>query len=246
MAVLDQISEEELLEIYRTLNKAFGHQRWWPAEEWFETIVGAILAQNVSWTGAQKAVSALINSDLASPQSLITAGPDSIADLIHSSRYYNQKAKKLIIFSEWFIKHYKGDKTLMSADKTEKIRNSLLELKGFGPETVDSILLYACNKPVFVIDAYTRRIGSRRGWFSDAASYQQIQDFFTQRLHPDVDLYNDYHAQLVRLGSQICKTAPNCDACPIRICSERWKCHYMINKEHTPRTKTGTVYHDSS
>ena len=169
---------QNLIILYQKLRDTYGHQGWWPAEEWFEIIVGAILAQNVSWIGASKAVCALKRSGLLFPRSLLDAGTDTIADLIHSSRYYNQKTKKLLIFSEWFIKTYQGRESSICSQHTGELRRELLSLKGFGPETVDSILLYACKKPVFVVDAYTRRIGSRFGWFPEEITYEEMQNYF--------------------------------------------------------------------
>ena len=206
---------------YSALLHNFGHQNWWPSDSDFETVIGAILAQNVSWNGAYNAITNIKKDGLLHPHPLSQADVKTIAPLIRSSRYYNQKAEKIVLFMEFFIDRFKGSMTVMAAEDLSLLRSELLALKGFGPETVDSILLYACHKPVFVVDAYTRRVGSRQGWYNETISYQQMQEFFTARLPEDVLLYNDFHAQIVRLCSTICKTSPGCDICPVRNISER-------------------------
>ena len=208
--------ETPLIAFYSALKDAHGLQHWWPAESAFETIIGAILAQNVSWTGAYKAVCALKEAGLMDPHLLFQAGEDTIAPLIRSSRYYNQKTGKIMVFLSWFLENCDGEISKMASLPCLKVRRELLNLTGFGPETVDSVLLYALDKPVFVVDAYTRRIGSRQGWFSEDITYAGMQEFFMDRLPSDVSLYNDFHAQIVYLGNRICKKNPNCSACPVR------------------------------
>ncbi|MBN1165563.1 MAG: endonuclease III domain-containing protein [Methanospirillaceae archaeon] len=210
------IKRERILAFYHTLLQHFGHQHWWPSETDFETVLGAILAQNVSWTGADRAVCSLREAGMTNPAALYAADHAAIAPLIRSSRYYNQKTEKIILFMRYFMIRFDGDMTRMADEDTRILRKELLALRGFGPETVDSILLYACKKPVFVIDAYTRRIGSRRGWFPETIPYQEMQEYFTALLPKDTELYNDLHAQIVALGSTICTTKPVCDACPVR------------------------------
>ncbi len=214
-----------LIQFYMTLRDAHGLQHWWPADTAFETIIGAILAQNVSWKGARQAVCALQEAGLMDADMLYQAGQDTIAPLIRSSRYYNQKARKIMTFLKWFLETCDGDVSRMASLPTDQVRKELLNLSGFGPETVDSILLYALEKPIFVVDAYTRRIGSRQGWFEDDASYDQMQEFFMNRLSPDVPLYNDYHAQIVYLGNKLCKKTPLCSLCPVRDTGIR-QCQY--------------------
>jgi endonuclease-3 related protein len=205
-----------LVSFYSALKDAHGLQHWWPSESAFETIIGAILAQSVSWTGAHKAVCALKDAGLLEPHLLFKAGPDTIAPLIRSSLYYNQKARKIMIFLSWFLDTCDGEISKMASLPCLTVREELLQLSGFGPETVDSILLYALEKPVFVADAYTRRIGSRQGWFSEDITYAGMQEFFMSRLPQDIPLYNDFHAQIVYLGNRICKKNPGCSSCPVR------------------------------
>jgi len=220
------INQEDLLTCYHSLYTSFGDQGWWPSSGWFETIIGAVLAQNVSWGGASQAVSSLKDAGLLDPEKILQSSQEVIAPLIRSSRYYNQKAERILIFVRFFADRYGSDSTRMNKEDTGILRSLLLNLKGFGPETVDSILLYACEKPVFVVDAYTRRIGSRIGLFKADASYQQMQDFFMARLNPDTRLFNDYHAQIVHLGNIICRTKPLCKSCPLRKMDGRLQCTY--------------------
>ncbi len=219
----------DLVKWYTALLNAFGPRNWWPADSAFETIIGAILAQNVSWNGAYQAACALKEAGLMDAHALIQAGPDTIAPLIRSSRYYNQKAQRIIIFLTWFFETCHGDISTMASWDLGHIRRELLHLSGFGPETVDSILLYALEKPVFVVDAYTRRIGYRQGWFHEHASYADMQQFFMDRVSPDIPLYNDFHAQIVYLGNAICKKTPRCTDCPVRKISRKHQCQYALN-----------------
>jgi len=229
-----EISGENLLAYYNALLTSFGNRGWWPAEGWFETIVGAVLAQNVSWTGASQAVLALKEAGLLDPNQILMTSQETIAPLIRSSRYYNQKAERLQVFARFFIERYNGEQTLMDREDADTLRRLLLDLKGFGPETVDSILLYACEMPIFVVDAYTRRLGSRIGWFAADVSYQQMQEFFTTKLKPDTALFNDFHAQIVYLGNTVCKTRPLCSSCPFKEMDDRLRCRYTSPDDQNP------------
>jgi endonuclease-3 related protein len=209
--------QKELLEIYDALLANFGHRGWWPAAEGpFEVIIGAILTQNVAWSNAKKAVDGLKNAGLMTPEKLYAAHTEDIAPLIRSSRFYNMKAQKIKNFMQFFKEEYDLDFNAMSREDPGVLREKLLCVKGLGKETVDSVLCYACNMPVFVVDAYTKRIFSRYGLVSPDDDYDDIQAFFTSNLPEDVSLYNDFHAQIVHLGNAVCKTSPECDACPIR------------------------------
>ena len=207
---------EDLLDIYSTLSAAFGHQHWWPAETPFETMVGAILAQNVSWTNAARAVRNLQDAGMLDPHLLAAADAGEIARLIVPSLFYNQKAGRIREFARVYAAEFRADPAAMAAVETGALRERLLALRGLGKETVDTILLYACEKPVFVVDAYTRRIFSRYGLLPEGASYDRTQRLFAENLEEDVALFNDYHAQIVRLGNTICKKSPLCDRCPVR------------------------------
>lgn len=207
---------EDLIQIYDALFAAFGHQHWWPAKTPFETMVGAILTQNVSWTNAAQAIANLEDAGMLDPHLLAAADTADIAPLIVPSRYYNQKAERIREFSRVYVREFRADPAAMAAMETGELRERLLALRGFGKETTDTILLYVCEKPVFVVDAYTRRIFSRYGFLPEGASYDLTQRLFAENLEPDAELFNDYHAQIVRLGNTICKRSPLCDRCPIR------------------------------
>ena len=213
-----------LSRIYDTLFAAFGHQHWWPAETAFETMIGAILTQNVSWTNAARAVRNLESAGMLDPCLLAKADPGEIARLIVPSRFYNLKAERIREFARVYVAEFEGDPAVMAAVETSALRERLLAVRGLGKETVDSILLYACGKPVFVVDAYTRRIFSRYGLLPADASYDRMQRLFAENLPPDAALFNDYHAQVVFLGNTVCKKSPLCDRCPIRAVNGQVRC----------------------
>lgn len=215
---------EDLSLIYDALFATFGHQGWWPAETPFETMVGAILTQNVSWTNAARAVANLEDAGMLDPRLLASADTADIARLIVPSRYYNQKAERIREFARVYVAEFDADPAAMAAVEAGELRERLLAIRGFGKETVDTILLYACEKPIFVVDAYTRRIFSRYGLLPEGASYDQTQRLFAGNLEPDVALFNDYHAQIVRLGKTTCKRSPLCNRCPIREIHEGLAC----------------------
>ncbi len=207
---------DDLTAIYDDLFAAFGHQHWWPAKTPFETMVGAVLTQNVSWKNAAQAIRNLEDAGMLDPHLLAAADAADIARLIVPSRYYNQKAERVLGFARVYVAEFGADPAAMAAVETSELRERLLALRGFGKETADTILLYVCEKPVFVVDAYTRRIFSRYGLLPEGASYDQTQRLFAGNLAPDAELFNDYHAQIVRLGNIICRRSPLCDRCPIR------------------------------
>ena len=214
----------DLLAIYDALHAAFGHQHWWPAETSFETMIGAILAQNVSWTNAAKAIVNLKSADLLDPDRLTAADTGDVARMITPTRFYNQKADRIQEFSRIYIDEFQADPAVMAAVETGALRKRLLAVRGFGKETVDTILLYACEIPVFVVDAYTRRIFSRYGLLPENPSYDRTQRLFADHLPRDVELFNDYHAQIVMLGKTACRKSPLCDRCPIRTVHETLPC----------------------
>lgn len=206
---------KELLNIYNSLLNAFGHRNWWPAEGPFEVIIGAILTQNVSWNNTGKAIDNLKAANKLDPLALYKSSPHDIAPLIRPSRFYNMKSVKIKSFMDFYFKKYGGDLTAMSGEYPAVLRKKLLAVKGLGQETVDCILLYACGMPVFVVDAYTKRIFLRQGILKGDPSYEEIQGYFMANLPEDVALFNDFHAQIVHLGNSICKSIPRCEACPI-------------------------------
>jgi endonuclease III related protein len=206
----------DLLRLYRLLLSHFGPRHWWPADTPFEVMVGAILTQNTAWSNVEKAIASMKAEDVMTPESVAAIDIRKLRQLIRSSGYYNQKADRLKLYVRYFLAEYGGAIKKMAAEDTAALRSKLLALKGIGPETADSILLYALGKPVFVVDAYTRRAFARLGFIPPDADYHSTQQFFTARLPRDLALYNDFHAQIVYLGKDYCRTKPRCDACPLQ------------------------------
>jgi len=208
--------KKTLASIYRRLYRRFGSQHWWPGETPFEVMVAAILTQNTSWQNVEKAIRRLKKAGLLTPKKLNALDKRKLAAYIHSAGYFNVKALRLKNFLKLFVGNYAGSVKKMSSRDTQGLREELLSVNGIGPETADSILLYALNKPVFVVDAYTRRILSRHGLTGPDAPYQEIQNFFMKNAKNEVKLYNEYHALLVKLGKDFClKSAPKCALCPL-------------------------------
>ncbi len=207
--------EPDLLEIYNRLYSAFGPQHWWPATSRMEMIVGAILTQNTSWKNVEKALGSLKKESALSPKALYAIPQLKLARLIRSSGFFNLKAKRLKEFVTFLFEVYDGSLNRMFSEKPALLRSKLLSIRGLGPETVDSILLYAGGFPSFVVDAYTKRIFSRHHFFEEDSSYQTVQDFFMNRLRLDPKLYNEYHALLVKVAKLFCKKKPECEQCPL-------------------------------
>lgn len=207
--------KRNLLNIYQILYKSFGPQHWWPGETPFEIIIGAILTQNTNWQNVEKAIDNLKQHNHLTPPAIKKIYINKLAQHIRSSGYFNIKARRLKEFIKFLYNNYNGNLTAMGKSNLALLREQLLEVKGIGPETADSILLYALNKPVFVIDAYTKRIFSRHKFFHEKSAYHEIQDFFMKNLPNKIQLFNEYHALIVRLGKEYCKTKPLCGNCPI-------------------------------
>jgi len=202
--------------IFDRLYSFFGPQHWWPADSPFEVTVGAILTQNTNWSNVEKAINNLKKRNLLSADKLHRLSKERLASLIVPVGYYNIKAKRLKEFLGFLLKGYQGNIKKMSLMDTLLLRQQLLAVNGIGPETADSILLYALNKPIFVVDAYTKRILLRHRLIKENDDYVQIQNLFMQNLKPEVKLFNEYHALLVRLGKEIClKNRTKCDVCPL-------------------------------
>lgn len=207
---------------YRRLYSFFGSQRWWPADSPFEVMIGAILTQNTSWSNVEKAISNLKKSGLLNPADLYKLPHRRLASLIRPAGYYNVKARRLKNFLRFFIKRYGASVARMSRADARSLRQELLCVNGVGQETADSILLYALNKPVFVVDAYTKRVLLRHRFIDEDAGYEKIQGLFTKNLRPLVRLFNEYHALMVRLGKEFClKNKPRCSVCPLKTKSRK-------------------------
>ncbi len=214
----------DLLKIYDLLNGYFGDLHWWPAEEPFEVMVGAILTQNTAWTNVEKAIRALKETRLLTPGAIDRIDEETLAGIIRPSGYYHVKAKRLKALVRFFLEEYSGNIRDMSAEELPLLREKLLAIQGVGPETADCILLYACGKPVFISDAYTRRILQRHRLIPDDAEGHQIRELFMTHLPHDASLFNQFHALFVYTGKTFCRAKPKCDPCPLRILhSERKK-----------------------
>ena len=205
-----------LLKIYNSLYNYFGPLNWWPGDTPFEIMVGAILTQNTSWSNVEKAINNLKKENLLEPRKLYRINQEELAQLIKPSGYYNIKARRLKNFVNIFVNDFEGSAEKMFSGDSRELRKKLLKVNGIGPETADSILLYAGKKPFFVVDAYTKRIFSRHKLISKDSTYYQIQEFFIKNLDRDVKLFNEFHAQIVMLGKTICTSKnPDCAKCPI-------------------------------
>jgi endonuclease III related protein len=209
------MSSSALMDIYRRLYEFYGPQHWWPGDTTLEIIVGAILTQNTSWSNVEKAIANLKRHDCLACERLHSLAHEELALLIRSAGYYNIKAQRLKNFFNWLFLEYAGDIDSLFDLAPSVLRRKLLSIKGIGPETADSICLYAFNKPVFVVDAYTARVFGRHLWVEPGSGYEQIQDIFHGGLERDAALFNEFHALTVRLGKDHCKPRPLCAGCPL-------------------------------
>lgn len=209
------LMRRQLLRIYDLLSDYFGDLHWWPGETPFEVIVGAILTQNTAWRNVEIAIANLQAAGMLSPEGILQTDDNTLAGLIRPSGYYNIKTQRLKAFIRFLHEEFGGNLGKMFAEDAPVLRKKLLQIKGIGEETADSILLYAGNIPVFVVDAYTRRILCRHGIIDEDATYGQIQALFLKHLPSSVPLYNQYHALLVNTGKDFCLKAPRCERCPL-------------------------------
>lgn len=206
----------DLINIYQKLYRSFGRQYWWPGETPFEIAVGAILTQNTNWGNVEKAINNLKKQDALSARAINEMPVKKLSELIRPAGYFNIKAKRLRSFINFLINDYNGSMKRMKNNDAHSLRGKLLNINGIGPETADSILLYALEKPIFVIDAYTRRVLSRHGVMEHDRPYDKFQELFHSSLKKDVILFNEYHALFVRAGKTFCKRKkPLCDECPL-------------------------------
>lgn len=206
----------DIKKTYGILYRHFGRQHWWPGDTPFEIAVGAILTQNTNWSNVEKAIGNLKRAGVSSPRKMYRLREKKLAELIRSSGYYNVKAKRLRAFLAMLCDKYGGSLKRLFRLPLVDLREVLLSVNGIGEETADSIILYAAGKPTFVVDAYTRRILTRHGSCKPDASYAEIKRLFESKLRPDVGLFNEYHALLVRLGKTLCRPRkPVCVECPL-------------------------------
>jgi len=207
-----------LRRFYRRLYRHFGPQRWWPARTRFEVILGALLTQNTSWANVRRALANLRRARALAPQKLASVLARRLSRWLRPSGYYRQKTRAVRAFLRHLQRRHAGSLTRLLRRPADALRSELLSLRGIGEETADSILLYAAGRPVFVIDAYTRRILSRHGLMPETAPYADLQDFFHRQLPRDAALFNEYHALLVAAGKTYChRQNPDCPRCPLGI-----------------------------
>jgi len=213
-----------LFELYEILRDEFGPQGWWPAETPFEVMVGAVLVQNTNWKNTEKAIQNLKDEALLDPHTLYQISDAELAELIRPVGYYRLKAKRLKNLLALLVEQYDGDLDAMFSVSLGQLRDELLAVNGVGPETADSILLYAGGIPSFVVDAYTCRILGRHGVIEPGADYHTVRDLCASAVEEDVELYQDFHAYFVKIGKNYCKKSkPACEQCPL----QNWQTIYL-------------------
>ncbi len=200
-----------LLTTFEALRAAHGPQRWWPAETPFEVMVGAVLTQNTAWVNVERGLARLTALTALAPESILELPEADLADCLRPVGYFNVKARRLRAFCAAFLAQ--GGLEGLSRLATPALRHRLLAVKGVGPETADDMLLYAFHRPVFVVDAYTRRLFVRLGDLAGNEGYETIRHAFEHALGPDTHLFNEYHALIVRHGKEVCRTRPRCGDC---------------------------------
>ena len=198
-------------EVLVRLQMQYGPQHWWPAQSKYEVMVGAILTQNTAWTSVEYAITNLKQAQVLSPEKILALPPRRLGKLIRPAGYYNIKAKRLRALTKWLVGN--GGFVKLRALQTGALRKSLLGIHGIGPETADAILLYAFGRPVFVVDAYTRRIFKRVGAIQDEQGYEAIRALFEKKLIASARQYNEYHALIVKHAKEACLKVPRCDVC---------------------------------
>lgn len=212
-----KLGYQDLMQIYNGLLGHFGPRHWWPADSTLEIVVGAVLTQSVAWKNVEKAINNLKLADMLSFDGILKTSEEELGQLIIPTLYWRMKAKKLKALFEFIASNYNSSFDVMFNRPLDELRLELLRVYGIGPETADSILLYAGQYPIFVIDAYTKRIFQRIGAFNEDINYDEMQKYFMESLPKEVPLYNEYHALIVGLGNQICTARkPKCGQCPIQ------------------------------
>jgi endonuclease-3 related protein len=205
-----------ILEVLERLFGRYGPQAWWPTQGGpFEVMVGAVLTQNTAWRNVERALENLRAESVLTPQGIQRLPQADLEELIRPAGYFRVKARRLRNLVDWVFARYDGSLAAMFATDIAELRADLLGVNGIGPETADSILLYAGNLPTFVVDVYTHRVWKRHGWIEPEADYHALKAHFEEGLPPDVARFNEYHALLVRVGKEHCGTRPRCEACPL-------------------------------
>ena len=212
---MSDYTQSMLTDMFNLMLDRFGPQDWWPGDGPFEMIIGAILTQNTNWTNVEKALANLKRENLLSVGDINEISAEKLAEYIRPAGYFNLKSKRLKNLVAMIAEEYDGDISLLFNENIDTQRMALLSVKGIGPETADSIILYAAKKPIFVIDTYTYRILNRHNMADEQVTYDELQDLFMDNLEPDHELFNEFHALLVRIGKDYCKKNPKCDNCPL-------------------------------
>lgn len=205
-----------LASMYDLMSAHFGPTHWWPGDTPFEIAVGAILTQNTAWTNVEKAIANLKQADLLDPRAILDGPDEQIERALQPSGYFRLKTKRLRGFCAHLVEHYGGSMVRMAKQPLEALRPELLGVYGLGPETADDILLYACGKVVFVVDAYTKRIFSRHGLIPTEIDYEDLRSFFEKHVPPDLHRYKEYHGLIVWTGKDFCRKSPKCEGCPLK------------------------------
>ncbi len=212
-AVTPVLSTQRVVALYKRLLAAYAEQGWWPAESPFEVMIGAVLTQNTAWTNVQRAITNLKQADCLRPEAMLALSDSRLAELIRPSGYYNVKTKRLrALLTAW---HRIGGFEAMSRMRTSELRTFLLDINGIGPETADDILLYAFERPVFIIDTYTRRLLSQLGMIRGDEPYTTLQQAMEHALRKHTGIYGEYHALIVRHAKQKCGRQPGCPHCMV-------------------------------
>jgi endonuclease-3 related protein len=212
-------SPEQLLDVYRRLRERFGPAGWWPARTPLEVCIGAVLVQNTAWTNVEKAIGVLRARGLLEFDRLHALRAARLAPFVRSSGFFRVKSRRLRALLDFLHREYGGEVDRMREEDPLALRAKLLEVPGIGRETADSIVLYAAGLPLFVIDAYTRRVFARLGMIEGDEPYDRLQSLFAAGLPRDAALYNDYHAQVVTLAKDVCRKRPRCESCPLaQVC----------------------------
>ncbi|MFO8031664.1 MAG: endonuclease III domain-containing protein [Desulfohalobiaceae bacterium] len=206
-----------LLQMYEAMYDTLGPSSWWPGHSALEVCLGAILTQNTNWANVEKALENLKKKELLHADRLLQLSQEELAELIRPAGYFRIKAARVQNFLQFLRQEVDLDVLALAREDLQVLRPKILTINGIGPETADSILLYALHQPVFVVDAYTQRILSRHALIPEEVSYQELQDFFMDALPRDVGLYNEFHALLVRTGKNWCKKKQaKCGECPLQ------------------------------
>lgn len=208
-------TQETLQHIYDALFEQYGPQHWWPGDTPFEIAVGAILTQNTNWSNVEKAINNIKRANALEARILDSLSPEKLEALIRPAGYYRVKTKRLKHFLTWLVENGDGKLANLAGHNTYDLRAELLAINGIGPETADSILLYALNRPTFVVDTYTARMATRHGLIEPPFDYHELQDLFQSNLPQDTQFFNEYHALIVRIGKNFCKPKPKCQNCPL-------------------------------